>query len=176
MLSVFCHVINQYNWCYFGYWMMAGRPTKNTTPRSRRTLEAPPYVCPAKPQNLALKSPIIWGWNPLFWTGLLFTWHVTYVTSPKKAWQNQKNSLHYADTKSDLSTGCYKLKNSYTYTVPTTDNHYLDIFPPGILSAGNLAKVFRAAGFAREFQCFAASSVRCKLCEPLVVNASQPMW
>ena len=43
---------------------------------------------------------------------------------------------------------------------------YLDIFPPGILSFGNLAKDFRVAGFVKEFQCFAASSVRCKLCEP----------
>ena len=43
---------------------------------------------------------------------------------------------------------------------------YLDIFPPGILSFGNLAKDFWAAGFVREFQCFAASSMRCKLCEP----------
>src|SRR5882762_7889427 len=95
---------------------------------------------------------------------------------PRKHDKIKKKSLHYTGTKSNQLTGCYKLKNSYTYTVPTTDNHYLDIFPPGILSAGNLAKVFRAAGFAREFQCFAASSVRCKLCEPLVVNASQPMW
>jgi hypothetical protein len=43
-------------------------------------------------------------------------------------------------------------------------NYDFNILPPGILSL--LVKVFWAAGLAKDFQCFAASSVRCKLWEP----------
>jgi hypothetical protein len=35
-----------------------------------RPPEAPTYVCPATPREFGLKSAIIWGWNPLFWTGM----------------------------------------------------------------------------------------------------------
>ena len=54
--------------------------------------------------------------------------------------------------------------------------HYIDIFPPGILILDNLANVFWMAGFANEFQSFAASPVRRKVWDPSLVNAAQPMW
>jgi len=66
----------------------------------------------------------------------------------------------------DSTVYVYKLLNcprTMTEHIKRIIRHYLDIFPPGILILDNFANVFCAAGFASEFQCFAASPVRCKL-------------
>jgi hypothetical protein len=81
---------------------------------------------------------------------------VTHVTDIQKkilryVGNQEVACLCTSDTTADVSTLRDLTTRQYI--------HYLDIFPPGILSFGNLAKVFWAAGFVREFQCFAASSI-----------------
>jgi hypothetical protein len=125
-----------------------------------------PQIGPQIPYNLRLKSPIPDK------AAMHVICHICDPTKKKvtriikifsSAVRVQESAWGWI---ADSTVYAYKLLNcprTMTEHIKRVIRHYLDIFPPGILILDNFANVFCAAGFVSEFQCFAASPVRCKL-------------